>query len=362
MKSTIKQLLIITGVLFVLMLLMNALVVRIIDKRGENDTLLLNVGERILQDMDKEKDPAEVEKYSEILGRNLTQEEEQEQRKFTAQRSMLLYNNIGCAEDFVLPDGTWLLEEDMIYLDLAMKTEDDTLRYGVFSLDDPKLLDRYRSYWKDAFYSYDKNAKGAVERYRYYQLVFDCFYLDGMTVLPEQVSIYKVERMPMYGEEYPEITACELMETLEYEVSDKEGLACYELATVIDASTVANVSYDYTCNGAEGYRVLKDCTLNGKYFSIEERRTLLQECLDETYESRDRDLVGFSNYYYRKRMKHSDLLGGEVTILLCEQNILHNMYRYIWQLVVLVVVLEIVGALGIAGIVTAVKLSKKKNQ
>lgn len=360
MKNAVKQLLIMTGVLFVLMLMIDTIIIRVIDKHEENDTFVVNIAERTLQNMDEVEETADVVEYSEILGRNLTKEEEKEQRKLEAQRSLLIYNNIGLAEDFLLPDGTWLLDEDMIYIDLSVQTEDGTNYYNVFPLDDTELLEKYRSYWEDSFYSYDKNTKVAVERYRYYQLVFDRFYLDGMTVLPEQVSIYRVERMPIGDEEYPEITGCELMETLQFEVLDKEGLPCYELAMPLDENTVGDVSYDYTCNGVEGYRVMRDCTLNGKFFSLEERKKLLQECLDETYKSRDRDLVGFSNYYYRKSTKDSDLLGGEVTILLCEQNIFYNMWQYAWKLVVLVVVLEAVVSLGIAAMIIAIRISKQK--
>lgn len=360
MKNAVKQLLIMTGVLFVLMLMIDTIIIRVIDKHEENDTFVVNIAERTLQNMDEVEETTDVVEYSEILGRNLTKEEEKEQRKLEAQRSLLIYNNIGLAEDFLLPDGTWLLDEDMIYIDLSVQTEDGTNYYNVFPLDDTELLEKYRSYWEDSFYSYDKNTKVAVERYRYYQLVFDRFYLDGMTVLPEQVSIYRVERMPIGDEEYPEITGYELMETLQFEVLDKEGLPCYELAMPLDENTVGDVSYDYTCNGVEGYRVMRDCTLNGKFFSLEERKKLLQECLDETYKSRDRDLVGFSNYYYRKSTKDSDLLGGEVTILLCEQNIFYNMWQYAWKLVVLVVVLEAVVSLGIAAMIIAIRISKQK--
>lgn len=360
MKSMVKHMLIIMGVLFALMIMIDTIVVRAIDKHEENDAFVLNVAEKILDNMDELSENADETQYSVILGRNRTIDEEETQRRYTAQRSLFMYNNIGLAQDFVLSDGTWLLDEDRIYIDLSLKTEDGVFDYNIFLLEDQELLERYRSYWKDSFYSYEKSAKKMVERYRYYQLVFERFYLDDTRLIPQQVSIYRVERMPIGDAEYPKITSCELMETVQYEFTNKEGLVYCELVTEIDADTVADLSYDYTCDGKEGYRVKRDCTLNGKVFSLEERKKLLQECLDESYESRDRDLVGFSNYHYQKSTHDSDLLGGEVTILLCEQNILYNMCQYAWQLVVLVVVLEAVASIGIAGIIIAIKSSKQK--
>lgn len=360
MKSMVKQILMLTGILFVGMLAIDMIIVRVIDKHQEKNPFFSNIEARILDGMDGIDESAEAVEYSEILGREFTKEESNEQRILEAQKSLLIYNNIGLAQDFMLPDENWLLDENRICIELSMTTEGDIRHYNVFSLEHPELLERYRSYWKDSFYSYDINTREAVERYRYYQLVFDRFYLDDMTVLPEQVSIYKVERMPVNGEEYPEITECERMETLQFEVLNEEELVCYELAMEIDTDTVADLTYDYTRNGVGMYRVNRDCTLNGKFFSLEERKKLLQEGFDETYESRDRDLVGFSNYYYRKSTGNSDLLGGEVTMLHCEQNIFFNMYQYIWKLVVLIVVLEFAASIGIATIAIAIKISRQK--
>ena len=360
-KNKVKRFLLISVVVFVVLLIIELIVVRIVDDRRGKNTVAMNTMKRIVKDIDVVEESTDSAEYSVILERMLTEEELKEQKILEAQKKMITYNNIGLAQDIVLPDGSFLLDEDGMYVYISVKTEGDAVCYHVFSMENEEILNRYRSYWGDSFYSYDKNTKEMEEKYRYYQLVLDRFYLDGMEVIPEQVSIYKVERMPMDGEEYPEVTGFELMETIRLADLNVEGLDCYELVTEIDSYTVTGLSYDYTCNGMGEYRVMKDITLNGKYFSLEERKELLTDFLDEKYELQDRDLIGVSKYYYQKNIYNSELLGGNVTTLVCESNILYNFCLYAWKLLLLVLMTQMMVSVGIAAIVIAVKNKKESS-
>ncbi len=361
MKDRMKRLLIYVAIIFVSLLVVELVVVRIWDYRAQKSSLGLNVAARNFDNMSEKIESADVAEYAEIVGRELSSEELKQQKLAETHQSLLMYTNIGLAQDYIMPDGSWFVDEDTFFIRITLKKDDKTHYKNMFTLQDPELLEKYRSYWKDNFYSYDKTWKEMKERYRYYQLVFDRFYIDGMTIVPEQVSIYKVERMPIGNADYPEITNCEKMETIQFEVNDTEGLPCYEIKTQIEADNVTDIKYDYSCNGAEGYSIFKDITLNGKIHSMEQRRMLLQEAMDEDYNSRKRDAVGMSNYYYVKSVRDNNILGNDVTVVACEQNILYQAYQYIWKLLLVGVLLQLAMSFGIAGIVMAVK-ERKKNK
>lgn len=341
-NKSIRKWLLFGVITFVVILLLELCVVRIVDYSQEKDSLWLNITQRMLDDMVSEE--VDMLNCSEIIGREWTETEEQEQRNLKTQSGLITYNNLGVAEDFMLSDGEWFLDEDLICINLRKRTEEGILYNGYFRVENDEILSTYREYWKDAFYSYDKNTQEMLERYRYYQLVFESFYLDDKQLIPEKVSIYKVENIPPKGADstYIDVTDFTLMKTMEFEVQNTDGLKHYEIAEPVDQYNVTDIVYDYTCDGVEDYSVLRDCTLNGKAFSLGERKALLEDCLNENYALKKRDLIGFSNYYYHKGVKNSSLLGGEVTVIACEQNILYRSYLYIWKFVLVVMIANIV--------------------
>ncbi|MBQ9984020.1 MAG: hypothetical protein IJP29_05470 [Lachnospiraceae bacterium] len=356
-KKQFGKWLLLASVVFVIVVAVELIAVRAVDKKMEQESMGLNLAGRKLEDT--EQDDAQ-ESYSEILGRELTEVELRRQEELQLQFGLLIYNNnIGLAQDFVLADGTWFLDEDKMCIRISSVGGDEQSS-TFFTLDNQEILNQYRGYWEDSYYSYDKNATEMVERYRYYQLVFDRFYLDDMQVIPQQVSIYKVECNPEGDVDYPEVTDFALMEIIQLEVPDTEGLDCYELAEEINADTVEGLSYDYTCNGSDAYKIMRDCTLNGKFFSVEGRKKMLQDCLDENYDFVDRDLIGFSNYYCKTSVHDHELLGDSVTAVSCEQNLLYHLYRYIWQLVVFVLTIDLVVAVAITLIVFFINKNKRK--
>lgn len=218
-----------------------------------------------------------------------------------------------------------------------------------------------RHYFQTSKRNVWKNFEELEESYRYYQLIVECFYLDGMTVCPEKISIYRVESQPELVFKNP-ITHCELMETIELDVPADKKKDCFTLTTEIDAGTVADLSYEYSRNGENGYTISSDCTLTEKKITLAEREQRLLECMSEQYISQKRDFVGFSKFYYRKQTGESELLGGEVTMLHCENGLYYRMYQYVWTFVVMVVVLEALAAGAIAAGTGAVirLISKRK--
>lgn len=360
-KNKVKWLFLITAIVLVVFLAIELCVLRIADKEMSSMEVLTKVTRGIMEDMDAESESTGTERYSEVLGRELTADEEKRQRELEAQYKMLMYNNIGAAQDFLLPDETWFLDEDTMCFRLSLD-KDGEKYFHFFALENEEIINRYRACWEDSFYSYDKNAKEMVERYRYYQLVFDSFYIDDMTVIPEQISIYKVESILPVGSDDAgsRITGFALVDTLKFEVQDTGELDYYELAGEIDQYNVTDLSYDYTCNGVE-YSVNRDCTLNGKFYSVEERKALLEDCTSETYEFQDSDLVGFPKYHIGKDIYSCDLLGGDVTAVICDQNVLYNAYKYLWIYVIFVLLVDVAVAIGIAAIVTAIKERKKSH-
>lgn len=360
-KNRIKHLFLIATIVFVVILAIELCVLRIADKEMSSIELLTKVTQGIIEDMDAESESVGAERYSEVLGRELTVDEEKRQRELEAQYKMLMYNNIGAAQDFLLPDGTWFLDEDTMCFRLSLD-KDGEKYFHFFALENEEIINRYRACWEDSFYSYDKNAKEMVERYRYYQLVFDSFYIDGITVIPEQVSIYKVESILPVGSDDAgsRITGFALVDILKFEVQDTGELDYYELASEIDQYNVTDLSYDYTCNGVE-YSVNRDCTLNGKMFSIESRKALLEDCVSETYALQDMDLVGLRKYHTNKEEYTCDLLGGEVTAVICDQNVLYNAYKYLWIYLVFLLLVDVAVAIGISVIVIAIRERKKSS-
>jgi len=361
-KKSVGKWLLFGFITFVVILAIELSVVRIVDDRQEKNPFTLNIVQKMLDNMDVVHETADEVSYSGILGRDWTKEEENEQRELAAQSSLIMYNNIGLAEDFMLPDGNWFLDENMICLRLSMKTEDDTTYYSYFSVENEQILNTYRDYWKDAFYSYNKNTKEMVERYRYYQLVFESFYLDDKKLIPERVSIYQVENILPEGSENTsvDVTKLTLMDTMEFEVTKEDEWKHFEIVEEMDEYNITDLVYDYTCNGSGDYSVLRECTLNGKFFSLEERKQLLEDGLNETYTSKKRDLVGLSNYYYRKAVKNSQMLGGEVTAVVCEQNIFYRVYLYIWKMVLALIVADMCVAVLITVIAASVQMNKRK--
>lgn len=358
-KNRIKASILITAIALVVILAIELGVLQIVDKKMGSDEVAMSVTRRMLEEMDKDSGSADEEPYSEILGRKLTADEEEYQRVLETQQKILIYNNMGLMQDFLLPDGTWFLDEDMICIRLSVDIGEE--RYiNFFSVENEEIINRYRACWEDSFYSYDKNVKEMVERYRYYQLVFDSFYMDGMMIVPEQVSIYKVECMPPVGSDndYSQVTGFELVDVLKYEVENVNGLDYYKLAGEINQNNVTGLSYDYTCNGAGGYSVLRDCTLNGKFFSVEARKSMLASCAAETYEFQDRDLLGLPKYHVEKETYSGAWMGGNVTAVVCDQNILYNAYKYTWQLILFVLLVDVAAAIGIAAIAMVIRKRK----
>ncbi len=348
-----------TAIIFAIALVIELIAVQVIDYRFGHNSVIQNVAAKIVEDLDESEESSDAKQYSAILDRELTKEEEAIFRKAAACQSIITYSNIGVVMDVAYGDGNFLLDEDTFYL--GLKDASDETRYrDTFTLKNDEIMEKYRSYWKDIFYTYDKDFNGAEESYRYYQLVFDSFYVDDMTIVPEKVSIYKVERIPVGGAEYPEITNCELMETKEFDVTKEDHFLHYEIAQELDQWNVDSIVYDYTCDGKEGFSVQKDCTLNGKYFSLEERKALLAETLGEKHTSQKRDLVGFSKYYYSNEVIDSVMLGGSVNVLTCDSNIIYRMWRTLWIYIIPGALLQFAVALGCAAIILTIKEGMKK--
>ncbi len=355
----VKNLLKYTAVIFVIALLIELIAVRVIDYRLGHDSIIQNVAVKIVDDLDKVETDLYKEQYSGILNRKLTTEEDVAFKRARACQSIITYSNIGVVMDIAYGEGEFFLDEDTLYLELR-DTSDETLYLDTFTLKNDEIMEKYRSYWKDIFYTFDKGFNGAEESYRYYQLVFDSFYVDDVTIVPEKVSIYKVERIPVGGAEYPEITNCELMETMDFDVTKEEHFLHYEIAQELDRWNIDSIAYDYTCDGKEGFSVRKDCTLNGKYFSIEEREALLAETLTDKHTSQKRDLVGFSKYYYSNEVIDSVMLEGSVNVLTCDSNIIYRMWCTLWIYIIPGALIQFAVALGCAAIILTIKEGMKK--
>lgn len=362
-EMKLKQWILFGGVVFVIILLVELGIVRILDYKQEKDPLVLNVGQKMIEDIDKGIEDDDAESYSELLGRELTKDEQQEQMILSKQQGMLRFNNLGLALDFMLPSGEWFLNEDLICVCLRLQTDEETYR-NYFVVENDEILKAYREYFDNTFYSHDKTTKEMIERYRYYQLVFESFYVDDNKLIPEKVSIYKVESMLPEGsmDDTIEVTDCVLAETLEFEVSDTNDLKHYELAEKLDRYNVTEIAYNYTCDGLEGYSVLQDCTLNSKGLTLEKRKILLEEGLNETYTSKKRDLIGMSNYYYRVTNKDSERFGGQVAVVVCEQNIFYRVYLYVWRLMLVLVLVNVVVAVLITVVVSQIQKYKKNKK
>ncbi|MBE5941785.1 MAG: hypothetical protein E7264_04500 [Lachnospiraceae bacterium] len=348
-----------TAIIFAIALVIELIAVQVIDYRLGHDSIIQNVAIKMVGDLDETKEDSEEKQYCGILDRELTKEEAEVFKIAQVRKSIVTYSNIGVVMDAAYGEDTLFLDEDVFYLTLRY-TSGETRYTNVFTLKNDEIMEKYRSYWKDKFYSFDKGFSGAVESYRYYQLVFDSFYLDDMTIVPERVSIYKVERIPVDGTEYSEITNCELMETMDFDVTKEGHFLHYEIAQELDQWNIDSIGYDYTCDGKEGFSVQKDCTLNGKYFSLEERKALLAEILEEKHASQKRDLVGFSKYYYSNTEMDSVMLDGKVRVLTCESNILHDMWRTLWMYIIPGALLQFAVALGCAAIILTIITGRKK--
>lgn len=353
-----KKFCLITVIVLVVIVAIELCVLQVVDEKMSIMEVLKRSTHRIIEDMDAAD--VSTEQYSEILCRNLTEEEVKRQRELEAQFRLVMYNNADSAQDILLPDGTWLLNEDTLYFRLGLD-KDGERYYHFFDLENEEIMPRYRDHWEDSFYSYETSMTELKESYRYYRLVLERFYIEDGSIIPGRIGIYKVERTSAEGFKpgYDGPTNVELVDEWEYEVQGAEELACYELVDELDLYNVTDISLAYTCNGVE-YMVNRDCTLNGKFISPEERKELLEDLVTETYALQDRDLVGLPKYHIAKEIYNCDMLGGEVTAVVCETNMLYNAYIYLWMYVAVVLFVDILVALGIAAIVIALKKRKPK--
>ena len=188
-KKQIKKWLLIGVIVFVVLVAVELIAVCIVDSNMEKESFALNTLDKVVSN------EYAAEECSHIVKRELTADEIIQQKILQKKHSLMIYNNIGLAEDIVLPDGSWFLDKSPMIIRITDGgSEERSTVY--FTLENQEIMNRYLSYWKDNYYSYDKTPKEMVESYRYYQLVFDRFYLNDMTIIPQKVSIYKVERMP----------------------------------------------------------------------------------------------------------------------------------------------------------------------
>lgn len=358
-KRNRKQFFLIAAIVFVIIVIIELCVVRIKDLQLKNDSSFWgSVRGRLSEEYETWERQND---YSVIIGRELSEDEKQQQIKLKMKQLLIAFNNGGVVSDYLLSDGTWFLDdEDEICIRISVD-RDDKSDHVYFSLKNEEIMNRYRAVSEDSFYSLNEMRLGWC--YRYYQLVFDSFYLDGMTIIPEQVSIYRVESITSGDkvESLGEITGFECVDTLKLEVPDVKGLDYYKNVTEIDKDNPDRFVYDYVCNGMEGYAIWNnDYVLNEETISLKERRALLEDCLNETYAKQDRDLVGFSKMFFNKETATEDFWGGEVTAVCCEQNIFYNMYRYMGEFLLLVFVVDVTVALVCAAIVMAIRRAREK--
>lgn len=334
-------------ILFAILLGVELYLVRVFDTKVGNErrTFMMRVMKSEVED--EYNSAFEEDSYSDILNRELTQEEINNRKELSITMSNILLSNIGMSLGIVLPDGNWLIDDDQLYIEIMNEERD----HYIFTLDNADILNEYRKYTENSYYHYDKWKM--LEKYRYYVMVLESFYVDDIRLVPEKISIYEVECNLDDTKPEDEVNAL-LVDTIEFNIENVAGLDYYEIVDEIDGYSVDEVRFNYACNGNEGYSAVP-IVLTEKVYSVEERREILEDCLNETYEFQKRDLVGISKYYFVKEKHFSKLYNDYVTLAGCEDNIFYDTYKHLWQYVLLILVMDMIAAYGIAALIFVIK-------
>ena len=80
------------------------------------------------------------------------------------------------------------------------------------------------------------------------------------------------------------------------------------------------------------------------------------------YDFTEKDLIGFSKYYYDKQKGECDLPGGEVSMVCCQNGFYYRIDQYAWMYLVMIVAIETVLSVIVAAVVSAIILLVKRKK
>jgi len=348
-KSKIIIFVVVGTILFVLFLGVELYFVRLFDTRTGNERKAFMM-RAIKIDIGETDSGLEENSFSNILNRELTSDEINSQSELFSHNLNIILSNAGVILGEFLPDGKWRMDEDSICIDIMNEERE---RF-IFRLNNTDVLNEYRKYTENSYYYYDKWKM--LERYKYYVMVLDSFYVDDIRLIPKKISIYEAKcnfDEDMKPEDEDKVSVL-LVDTIEFNDGNISGLDYYEIIEEIDSYSVDEYRFQYTRNGKEGYSV-GTAVFTEKINSVKERKEILEDCLNETYEFQERDLVGISKYYFAKEKYFSEYYNDYVTLVGCEDNIFYDTYKSLWQYVLLILALDAIVAYGIAAPVFVIK-------
>ena len=329
---------------FIILVIVEMIVVNRIDHgRGEKEFDLVVSIPKQLEKIGLEETE---EVYSELLGRSLTKEEVRQENIINLQHSLTICSNVFYADDICLPDGSWILSDHVITARLY--TESKEMLY--VTVDSPELVKAYNAYADQSEYAVRTDwVEGRNIKNTFYYVVLERFYLDGLRVIPEKASIYRIDQEEYNTERKSSVT---LADSLTCETGNVDNLPCYELEEGQDTSSLTYLTkFKYMCASEQKETSLMIGLVSGQESSLTERREVLEKLVSGKHVSGKRDLIGIPEYHTTVIRQDVPYYGGEVSIVLANRNVNYQIYKMFWIVGLILLIANVV----ITGILTGVR-------
>ena len=281
------------------------------------------------------------EVYSELLGRTLTKEEAIQENILNLQHSLAVYSSAYFADDIYLPDGKWFLSDDIITARLSTESKEKLY----VSVDSPELVKAYNDYANQSYNVRTTDMKERVEKSAFYCVVLERFYLDGIRIIPEKASIYRIEK-EMHQDEVEEYSVT-LADSVDCETGNVDNLPCYELEAGQDTSSLTYLTkFKYMCASEQKEVSLMLGLISGQESTLTERREMLEKLVSGKHVSGKRDLIGIPEYHTTVIRQDSPYYGGEISIVLANRNVNYQIYKifliFVWIILVINIVITVI--------------------
>ncbi len=213
------------------------------------------------------------------------------------------------------------------------------------SVDSPELVKAYNDYANQSYNVRTTDMKERVEKSAFYCVVLERFYLDGIRIIPEKASIYRIEK-EMHQDEVEEYSVT-LADSVDCETGNVDNLPCYELEAGQDTSSLTYLTkFKYMCASEQKEVSLMLGLISGQESTLTERREMLEKLVSGKHVSGKRDLIGIPEYYTTVIRQDSPYYGGEISIVLANRNVNYQIYKifliFVWIILVINIVITVI--------------------
>ena len=301
-----------------------------------------------------------------IFGKEYTASEWEDECAKDFQARVIAFNNCSVMYDAQLPDGSWLIGGDDMFLKLFDENDNAT----IYTVETSELFPIYRKYTASNKYYYDVRPDGFVEKSIVYYLVPNSFYIDGQMIYISEADIYLVEDE---GIEWKKWAILEKKITLNVPEEHRTDLY-FERKDELRASDLNRsvVKFDYECESLPGgmsgswWYLLDDYedpkANTGKDDMKVDREKFRDGILQYGTVGNKWDVLGFEKYKQGVIELESDYYGGTVKVVYCERNYFYHAYIVLWKIVLLVLAADMMIATVCSAIIFGIGQLVKKER